>query len=87
MARSPVVAHRHLSLVWCDSAGSLAEVLTQVDLNGVPFQRFGDRAIALPADEAERVRKALREAGSFPRIVGDIMRHAAEELPVEGASE
>lgn len=74
MARSPVVAHRHLALVFCDSAGSLAEVLAQVDLRGIPHQRFGERAVALPATHAVVVRDALREAGSFPRIVGELRR-------------
>ena len=74
MARIPVVAHRHLALVWCDSSGSLAEVLAQVDLADVPHQRFGERAIALPAPHAKLIRDALRDAGSFPRIVGELQR-------------
>lgn len=74
MARIPVVAHRHLALVWCDSSVSLAEVLAQVDLTDVPHQRFGERAVAVPAEYAATIRDALREAGSFPRIVGELRR-------------
>ena len=72
MARIPVVAHRHLALVWCDSAASLAEVLTLVDLTSVPHQKFGERAIALPATEAAIVHEALRAAGAYPRVVGSV---------------
>ena len=71
MARTPVAIHRHLALIYCDSAGSLAEVLAHVDLSEVPHQRFGDRAIALPIEHARIIRDALWNAGTFPRIVGE----------------
>ena len=74
MARVPITAHRHLALVWCDSSGSLAEVLTTIDLSDVPHQRFGERAIAVPAPYAVEIRRALRESGSFPRVVGELLR-------------
>jgi hypothetical protein len=79
LARIPVVVHRHLTLVWCDSAASLAEVLAQIDLTDVPHQRFGDRAIAVPIKQAEEIRDALWENGTFPRVVGDLLRHAHSE--------
>lgn len=85
MARIPVAAHRHLALVWCDSAGSLAEVLAHVDLTDVPHQRFGERAVALPAPYAALVRDGLREAGSFPRVVGAIQRPDETTVIDEGA--
>lgn len=71
MARTPVAIHRHLALIHCDSAGSLAEVLAHVDLSDVPHQRFGDRTIALPIEHARVIRDALWNAGTFPRIVGE----------------
>lgn len=66
-----VVMHRHLSLIVCDSAGSLAEVLAHVDLTDIPHLRFGDKALALPSEHARMVRDALWNAGTFPRVVGE----------------
>jgi hypothetical protein len=79
LARIPVVVHRHLTLVWCDSAASLAEVLAQVELTDVPHQRFGDRAIAVPVEQAQVIRDALWENGTFPRVVGEMVRHTHDE--------
>ncbi len=75
--RSPVAVHRHLALIHCDSPGSLAEVLAHVDIDEIPHVRFGDRAIALPVDHVAALREALWEAGTFPRIVGDVTTSAA----------
>jgi hypothetical protein len=52
----------------------LLEVLTLVELQNIPHQRFGDRALALPAKHAHLIRDALRQAGAFPRIVGEVQR-------------
>lgn len=79
MSRKQIIAHRNLALVWCDSAGSLADVLAVVDLEGVPHQRFGNRAIAVPATYAVQVRRALRAAGSYPRVVGELGAREEEE--------
>ena len=78
MARIPVVAHRHLALIWCDSSASLAEVLAVVDFSEIPHQRFGERAVAVPAEHAVAVRDALRATGAVPRVVGDVRRAAGE---------
>lgn len=79
MPKKSIIAHRNLALVWCDSAGSLAEVLATVDLTDVPHQRFGNRGLAVPAPYAVEIRRALHAAGSFPRVVGDLPRDARRE--------
>ena len=79
MSRSPIFAHHPIALLRCDSAASLLEVLTLVELEDIPHQRFGDRALALPAKYAHVIRDALRKAGAFPRIVGEVPRVDVEE--------
>ena len=79
MSRSPLFAHHPIALLQCDSAASLLEVLTLVDLSDIPHQKFGDRALALPAEHAHMIRDALREAGAFPRIVGEVQRPSTED--------
>lgn len=79
MARIPVVAHRHLALIWCDSSASLAEVMATVDFAEIPHQRFGERAVAVPAELAPRIHEALRATGAYPRVVGELRRGEGQE--------
>lgn len=78
-SRKPVIAHRHLALILCDSAASLAELLTQVDLTDVPNQRYGDRGIALPAPFIDDIHDVLRANGTYPRVIGEIHQPASDE--------
>jgi hypothetical protein len=73
--------------VWCDSAASLAEVLAHVDLTDVPHQKFGGRAIAVPARQARLIRDGLRETGAFPRVIGELVRTPVEPATDEANNE
>ncbi|MEM1349715.1 MAG: hypothetical protein AAGI01_14230 [Myxococcota bacterium] len=63
------VIHRHVALLLCENEAVLEETLHDVDLDGVPLQRIGPRAVVAPAPYLERLRDALHERDVFPKII------------------
>lgn len=77
--KSSLVIHRGVALVMCESSAVLEETLRAVDtssLSQLHMQRLGDRALAMPANEIEIVRRALEERGIYPKIVGTLEESA-----------
>lgn len=58
-----------MALLLCENEAVLEETLNDVDLEGVPLQRIGPRAVVAPALYLERLRDALHERDVFPKII------------------
>lgn len=80
---SPVI-HRRIALMLCESAAVLEETLAQIDVDAIPHQRLGDRALVAPLPVVETIHSALRARGVYPQIVGDWLVDEEAEEEVDG---
>lgn len=78
-AQNPLVVHRNVALMMCESPAILEEILVELDLGSLIHQRIGARAIVAPAPVLDQLRAALHARSVYPRVVGDIFSHADEE--------
>lgn len=67
------VIHRGVSLMVCDNKAILEETLQSIELSDVNMQRIGSRAIAAPAYQLEKIRNALQDSGTYPKVTGNIV--------------
>jgi hypothetical protein len=78
-------AHLHTSLILCEDAAALEELLIELgDLTRYQLHRVGHRAAALPAAQLPHLLDALRAKNLSPRILGSLPtahEHNAEDLP------
>ena len=58
----------------CENEAILEETLLTMDVSDMHVDRISDRAIVAPAYELEKIRDALREKGTFPKVIGKIVR-------------
>lgn len=73
MARKdfPVI-QRGLALVLCADQAALEESLTHLDIDVIPHQRLGNRALLVPTKFIAEIRATLHEQGVFPRVIGEL---------------
>ncbi len=69
----------------CENEAILQETMVSIDTSELDIQHIGARAIVAPAYQLEPIRQALRERGTFPKVVGDIV--TAEDLEEETSVE
>lgn len=79
------IIHRGVALMVCENEAILQETMVSIDTSELDIQRIGDRAIVAPAYQLEPIRQALRERGTFPKVVGDIV--TLEDLQAETSDE
>lgn len=70
---SNLVVHRGVALMVCDSEAILEETLLAMEIDELHMKRIGDRAVVAPAYQLESIREALRERGTYPKVVGEIV--------------
>lgn len=70
---SKPIIHRGVALMLCENEAILEETMVTIDTSELDIQRIGQRAIVAPAYQLEPIRQALRERGTFPKVVGDIV--------------
>jgi hypothetical protein len=58
----------------CENEAILEETLLSMDTSALHIDRISDRAIVAPAYELEKIREQLQERGTYPKVVGDIVR-------------
>ena len=68
------IVHRGVALMLCENEAILEETLLNMDVSNMHVDRISDRAIVAPAYELEKIRDALREKGTFPKVIGRIVR-------------
>ena len=73
MARKEIpVIQRGLALILCADQAALEESLTHLDIDVIPHQRLGNRALLVPTRFIAEIRSTLHEQGVFPRVIGDL---------------
>ncbi|MGM0557512.1 MAG: hypothetical protein ACQEVA_14100 [Myxococcota bacterium] len=68
------IVHRGVALMICENEAILEETLLSMDTSPLHIDRISDRAIVAPAYELEKIREQLQERGTYPKVVGDIVR-------------
>jgi hypothetical protein len=76
---SNLVVHQGVALMICDSEAILEETLLAMDASKMHMKRIGDRAVVAPAYQLEKIREALQERGTYPKLIGDIVPPEAAE--------
>jgi len=76
---SNLVVHQGVALMICDSEAILEETLLAIDASKMHMKRIGDRAVVAPAYQLEKIREALQERGTYPKLIGDIVPPDAAE--------
>lgn len=79
------IIHRGVAMMLCDNEAILEETMLSIDTTELHIERIGGRAIIAPAYQLERIREALQERGTYPKVVGDIV--TLEQLEAERAAE
>lgn len=81
------IVHRGVALMLCENEAILEETLLSMDTSNLHIDRISDRAIVAPAYELEKIRAQLQERGTYPKVVGHIVRpedlEADEDQPDE----
>ena len=76
---SGAVIHRNVALIACDTPGTLAETMKRLADLKLDMVTLGERHLVLPARDVTRALARLREAGQFPRLLGDpVFEHVSE---------
>jgi hypothetical protein len=86
-SRAGAVIHRNVAVIACDTPGTLKETmvrLAELDLDAVCF---GDRHLLLPAARVPLVLEALKQHGQFPRLIGELSAHVADDAAAEALDE
>lgn len=86
------IVHRGVALMICENEAILEETLLSMDTSSLHVDRISDRAIVAPAYELEKIREQLQERGTYPKVIGDIVRPEdlepdEEESEEEGESD
>ncbi len=68
------IVHRGVALMICENEAILEETLLSMDNSSLHIDRISDRAIVAPAYELEKIREQLQERGTYPKVVGQIVR-------------
>ena len=71
----------------CENEAILEETLLSMDTSSLHIERISDRAIVAPAYELEALREQLQERGTYPKVVGHIVRPEDLEPDEEEADE
>lgn len=58
----------------CENEAILEETLLSMDTSSLHIERISDRAIVAPAYELEALRDQLQERGTYPKVVGHVVR-------------
>lgn len=79
------IVHRGVALMLCENEAILEETLISMDASSLHIDRISDRAIVAPAYELEKIREQLQERGTYPKVIGRIVR--PEDLEPDEADE
>ncbi len=67
---SPLTAHQHVALMWCESPAVLEELCRSLDLSALAIERVGSQGLVVPTPQLDALTRMLHERGIFPRVIG-----------------